>query len=229
MTPLPTLSTITSKLEAAYGPPVRDVQRPEPVDELVSTILSQHTSDTNTARAFSSLKERFPCWDDVINAPVDSIVDAIRSGGLARQKALRIQRALTDVRAKGGGSDLSFLARMPVDDALAWLTALHGVGPKTAACVLLFSLDRPVMPVDTHVHRVSLRLGLLEAGTSADGAHGKLEAGLTASEVYVAHMLLIKHGRKTCKARAPRCGQCVLRDDCPSATIYLSKEPHDVR
>lgn len=229
MIPLPSLSIIISKLETAYGTPLRDAQRPEPIDELVSTILSQHTSDTNTDRAFASLKERFPCWNDVISAPTDSVVAAIRSGGLARQKAPRIQQVLADVRAERGGFNLSFLAKMPVEDALDWLTALHGVGPKTAACVLLFSLDRPVMPVDTHVHRVSLRLGLLEEGTSADRAHGKLEAGLTASEVYVAHMLLIEHGRKICKARAPQCRQCVLRDDCPSATIYLSKESHEVR
>jgi endonuclease-3 len=221
------IHTIIHLLEAEYGTPSRDPVRPAPVDELVSTILSQHTSDTNTARAYASLKHAFPDWNAVIEAPVHEVAEAIRSGGLANQKAPRIQNVLADIRSQRGNFDLNFLNDLPVDDALTWLTALHGVGPKTAACVLLFSLNRPVMPVDTHVHRVGLRLGLLSTGTSAERAHGALEKDMNSDEVYAAHMLLIQLGRRTCKARAPRCAECVLRKHCPSAARYLGKE-HDV-
>lgn len=221
------IHTIIRLLEAEYGTPSRDSSRPAPVDELVSTILSQHTSDTNTAHAYASLKQAFPDWNAAIDAPTREVADAIRSGGLANQKAPRIQNVLAEVRKQRGDFDLGFLNDLSVDDALTWLTALHGVGPKTAACVLLFSLNRPVMPVDTHVHRVGLRLGLLAAGTSAERAHGALEPDMSPDEVYTAHMLLIQHGRRTCKARAPRCAECVLREHCPSAELYLGKE-HDV-
>lgn len=223
---LVSIQTIVSLLEAEYGAPSRDSFRPEPIDELVNTILSQHTSDTNTAGAYASLKQTFPSWDAVIDAPTGDVANAIRSGGLANQKAPRIQNVLADVREQRGDFDLGFLNDLPVHDALSWLTALHGVGPKTAACVLLFSLNRPVMPVDTHVHRVGLRLGLLPAGISAERAHGALESGMSPDEVYTAHMLLIQHGRRTCKARAPRCAECVLLTHCPSAALYLGKEHH---
>jgi endonuclease-3 len=218
------IHSIIRLLEAEYGTPARGSVRPTPVDELVSTILSQHTSDTNTARAYASLKQAFPNWDEVIDAPTQEVADAIRSGGLANQKAPRIQNVLANVREQRSDFDLRFLNDLPVDDALTWLTALHGVGPKTAACVLLFSLNRPVMPVDTHVHRVGLRLGLLPAGTTAERAHGALEIDMSPDEVYTAHMLLIQHGRRICKARAPRCAECVLRQHCPSAELYLAKE-----
>ncbi len=218
------IQTIIDLLEAEYGPPSRDSFRPEPIDELVSTILSQHTSDTNTMRAYASLTQTFPDWNAVIEAPVGEVANAIRSGGLASQKAPRIQNVLADIREQRGDFALGFLYDLPVEEALSWLTALHGVGPKTAACVLLFSLNRPVMPVDTHVHRVGLRLGLLPAKTSAERAHGALDADMNADEVYRAHMLLIQHGRRTCKARFPRCAECVLREHCPSATIYLGEE-----
>ena len=153
------IHTVITLLEKEYGTPERPLSRPEPIDELVSTILSQHTSDTNTARAFASLKEAFPSWDEVVDAPTSHVVGAIRSGGLANQKAPRIQNVLLDIREQRGDFDLHFLGDLPLDGAVSWLTALKGVGPKTAACVLLFSLNRPVMPVDTHVHRVGLRLG----------------------------------------------------------------------
>ncbi|HEX5166385.1 MAG TPA: endonuclease III [Thermomicrobiales bacterium] len=216
------------RLRAEYGEP----ERPgtiEPVDELVMTILSQHTSDQNTERAFASLRATFPTWEAVIAASDDAVADAIRSGGLANVKAPRIRKALADVRERTGGFDLSFLADLSVADARGWLTSLDGVGPKTASCVLLFSLDRPAMPVDTHVHRVSLRLGLIPARTSAERAHQMLEAIVPDGDMYAAHLLLIRHGRATCYARWPRCRSCILVQCCPAAQTFLSdeQEQHD--
>jgi endonuclease III len=189
-----------------------------PVNELVSTILSQHTSDSNTSRAFKSLRKRFPTWTEVIDAPVEEVVDAIRSGGLARQKAPRIQAALEQVVDRDSKQPnaklMSQLEPLPADDALKWLTSFNGVGPKTAACVLLFAVGKPVVPVDTHVHRVSRRLGLIEMKTSADKAHQELLELVPSGEAYRFHIHLIRHGRATCKARFPRCGSCILRDIC---------------
>ena len=216
---MPDIRDITLRLQARYGDAVRPEHRPDPVDELVQTILSQNTSDVNTARAFASLKHAFPNWQEVIDAETTEVVDAIHVGGLANQKGPRIQRVLRQILEERGSLDLTFLEEMPVNEAQRWLTSLPGVGPKTAACVLLFSLDRPVMPVDTHVHRVGMRLGLVSPDTTADQAHAIIGAGLTADETYQAHMLLIRHGRETCKARNPRCAECVLNDICPSAQV----------
>jgi endonuclease-3 len=216
----PDIDEVMTRLRAAFGP------RPfmpggDPVAELVGTILSQNTSDGNTARAFASLRSAFPEWDEVVAAPTDAVVDAIRTGGLANIKAPRIQHALRDVAARAGGYDLRFLATMPVPDARAWLTAIPGVGPKTASCVLLFTLGLPAMPVDTHVHRTALRLGLVPPRTSAEAAHALLEAriGDDPGRAYALHMLLISHGRQTCIARRPRCAACPLADRCPSAAV----------
>jgi endonuclease III len=190
----------------------------KPVDELVSTILSQNTSDSNTSRAFSSLKERFPTWTEVIDAPVDVVVDAIRSGGLARQKAPRIQAALEQVVARGATNPNQALMKqlepLSSDSALHWLTSFNGVGPKTAACVLLFAVGKPVVPVDTHVHRVSKRIGLIGQRTNAEKAHHELLELVSPEDAYKFHMHLIHHGRSTCKARNPRCPDCVLLDIC---------------
>jgi endonuclease III len=215
------IQQIVSLLSSAYGSPPRPESPEEPIDELVQTILSQHTSDINTARAFAALKARFPTWDAVIEATPDDVAHAIRSGGLARQKAPRIQRVLSEIKQERGNFDLTFLRELPLSDAVGWLTQFNGVGPKTAACVLLFSLDLPVMPVDTHVHRVAGRLGLINANATAEHAHGVLETGFSSDEVYEAHMLLIEHGRTICKARAPHCSECVLCELCPSAVNYL--------
>ena len=212
------LETVVSQLERCYGRPSRAPSRPDPVDELIMTILSQNTSDTNTAKAFAGLKSAFQDWQAVIDADTNDVVEAIRPGGLAKQKAPRIQQVLTLIQSERGEIDLAFLSSMSSNASVEWLTRLPGVGRKTAACVLLFSLDMPVMPVDTHVHRVALRLGLIPAGTTANDAHDLLGAGMTAQETYDAHMLMIKHGRLTCKARNPRCSECVLNPDCPSAT-----------
>jgi endonuclease III len=216
---------LLDRLRDAYGSPERRPPDP-PIDELIQTILSQHTSDVNTERAFASLRARFATWDEAIDAPTEQVADAIRSGGLADVKAPRIQQALRDVRERTGGFDLSFLGELPDGEARDWLTELHGVGPKTASCVLLFSLDRAVMPVDTHVHRVSLRLGLVPHRTSAERAHELLEQQIPDDRMYEAHMLFIQHGRRTCLARNPRCGACVLVQWCPAAATFLEHSPN---
>ncbi len=189
----------------------------DPVTELVLTLLSQNTSDTNSGRAFQQLLKRYPNWDAVLDAPVEELEATIRPGGLARSKAPRMQALLTQLRERLGPDwDASRLAEMPIDEAKRWLTALPGVGPKTAACVLLFSLGRPALPVDTHVHRVAQRLGLISATASALAAHDLLEAQMPADRFYAFHVSLIRHGRRVCHKQRPRCNACVLYDRCPS-------------
>ncbi len=189
--------------------------------ELVLTILSQNTSDANSGRAFMRLLTRFPTWEDVMRAPDDVLAEAIAVGGLANRKAPRIKAALAEVLRRCGSFDLGFLRGLSMAEAKAWLRSLPGVGPKTAACVLVFALGRPALPVDTHVHRVARRLGLVPAGASAEKAHDMLEALLAPDEVYPFHVLLIKHGRRLCRAQRPLCPQCPLRDGCPEAPLYL--------
>ena len=191
----------------------------DPMSELVMTILSQNTSDTNSGRAFSRLLVRFPTWDTLMAANPAAIEEAIQSGGLARVKAPRIKAVVEEVWNRQGSFDLSFLREMPLEEAKAWLRSLPGVGPKTAACVLLFALGRPALPVDTHVHRVAKRLGLIPHRASAEEAHELLEATLQPDEVYPFHMSLVKHGRRICKAQRPLCHQCALSHDCPSAVV----------
>ncbi len=207
---------VLRRLEDAYGIPPRRPHH-DPVAELVLTILSQNTSDANSGRAFVRLMDRFADWDAVAEAPPEQIEDAIRPGGLAPTKAPRIAAALREVRERTGGFDLSFLSEMPLEEARRWLTSIDGVGPKTAACVLLFALGRPAMPVDTHVHRVSQRLGLIPPKATAEQAHAILEAIVPPADVFPLHMSLVKHGRRTCIAGRPRCPECPLNDICPSA------------
>jgi len=196
----------------AYGAPARP--RLDPLSELVSTILSQNTSDVNRDRAFERLRERFPTWEAVRDARARDIVQAIRSAGLSQQKAPRIQEALRTITRERGKLSLDFLAAMPVEEAKTWLTHLNGVGPKTAAIILLFSLDRPAFPVDTHIHRVTRRLGLLDPKVSAEKAHAILEALVPDKLYYPFHVNLIRHGREVCQARRPRCEVCSLRRSC---------------
>lgn len=206
---------IHRRLVARYGErPVR--ARLDPVAELVSTILSQNTSDRNRDRAFARLRERFPTWEAVRDAPPQEVEEAIRPAGLAALKTPRIQAALRRITAEQGRLNLDFLAAMPLEEARAWLMSLEGVGPKTAAIVLLFAFGRPAFPVDTHIHRVSRRLGLIAPDTTREGAHRQLEA-LLPPEIYATfHLNLIAHGRETCHPRRPACGACVLVDLCPS-------------
>ena len=210
---------IVERLSALYGEPV---WRPhgDPMTELVLTILSQNTSDTNSGRAFMRLKQRFPTWEAVMEAPVSELEEAIAVGGLAKQKAPRIKASLRAVYAARGAWDLEFLRDLPLDEAKAWLRALNGVGPKTAACVLMFALGRPALPVDTHVHRVAQRLGLVPAKASAEKAHDILEAMLAPEDVYPFHISLIKHGRRLCRAQRPLCGECPLLGGCPAGRAH---------
>jgi endonuclease-3 len=188
----------------------------DPLSELVLTILSQNTNDVNRDRAWRRLRERFcgPDWGKVMAAPMEELAEAIRPGGLADTKAPRIQEALRTILAERGELCLDFLASMPVEEARAWLIRLKGVGPKTAAIILLFSLGRPAFPVDTHVHRLSRRLGLIPSNASREKAHRLLE-DLLPSEIYYAfHLNLIAHGREVCRARGPMCLVCLLQDQC---------------
>lgn len=206
-------------LSPVYGRPVPQPSH-DPLSELILTVLSQNTADTNSGRAFIQLRRRYPTWQHIADAPPEEVVATIQFGGLAQQKAPRIQAILRSVRERSPGWDLDFLEELPFEDARAWLRALPGVGPKTAACVLLFALGRPALPVDTHVERVSKRLELIPAKTTADQAHELLEALVAPADYYTFHMLLIKHGRRTCIARRPVCERCPLLD-CPARIAPL--------
>jgi endonuclease III len=215
------LRRVVEILDDAYGRPVL-VPRLPPVDELVFTVLSQNTADVNTERTFAALRARFSRWSLVRDADAAQIEAAIALGGLAHTKAPRIKRILAALSADGGEPDLSLLDSLDDDEAICFLIGLPGVGPKTAACVLLFSLGRPVMPVDTHVHRVARRLGLIPATMNAERAHAALTAMARpggAAQVYAAHVDLVRHGRRVCHARRPRCSGCPLAGICPSAGL----------
>ncbi len=213
------LRTIAARLRRAYGPPPAPRHLP-PIDELVLTVLSQNTSDTNRDRAYADLRRALPRWSDVAAAPSRSIARAIRRGGLSLTKAPRIRAALRSLRERGVALDEP-RALAEMEDVALWdlLTGLRGVGPKTAACVLLFSLDRPHFPVDTHVHRVATRLGLVGERASAVAAQERLQAEVPRELVYPLHMGLIRHGREVCVARRPFCSQCVLAELCPRVGV----------
>jgi endonuclease-3 len=192
------------------------------MSELVLTLLSQNTSDHNSGRAFSRLLQRYPTWQSMLEAPVGDIEEAIRPGGLAPTKAPRLQAMLAEIKSRTGGFDLRFLEDLPVGQAREWLRTLPAVGPKTAACVLLFGLGKPGLPVDTHVHRVAIRLGLVGEKLTPDKAQELLEALVPPEQHYLFHVLLIRHGRHTCMARAPACERCPLRDRCPAGRVLLA-------
>lgn len=202
-----------------YGRPAK--RHPsDPIDQLVATILSQNTTDTNSERAFDQLKQRYPTWDAVLKAKPESIAQAIRCGGLAQIKSLRIIEVLRTIIEKEGSLSLDRVRSMPINEALAYLTDLDGVGIKTACCVLLFAWGKPVMPVDTHVYRVTQRLGLLSGSIPIEKAHNELHKLIATEDRYAMHLLLIQHGRKTCHARRPSCDECVLAHICPTAKSY---------
>jgi len=213
--------TVLNRLRKRYGellPP----RRSDPLEELVLTVLSQHTSDINAERAFEGLRATFATWEDVVRAPTRAVADAIRSGGLADTKAPRIQVILREVAERRGDFDLSHLADLPDEAARAELLSLPGVGPKTAAVVLSFSLGRDAMTVDTHVHRVTKRLGLVPPTTSAERADRILHELVPEGLRTPLHVALIRLGREICKAPIPRCRTCPLNDICPTAPRYLT-------
>lgn len=206
--------TIVNRLERTYG--ARPWQpRGDPLGGLIQTILSQSTNDANSHAAYAELRRRFPSWLAALKATSRQIEQAIRRGGLARQKAGRIREILRAIHSEHGRLDLDFLANLSDTQAVEYLCGFKGVGPKTAACVLMFNLGRPVLPVDTHVHRLSGRLGLIGPGTTADQAHEALQALCPDALVWPFHVLLIEHGRRTCRSRAPLCETCCLAAICP--------------
>lgn len=205
---------VARRLEEAYGPRPWGRRHP-PVAELVTTVLSQSTTDANQHRAFARLRAAFPTWEAVRDAPREEVQEAIRPAGLAAQKGPRIQEILARILDEPRGADLEWLADAPLPEAMAYLTALPGVGPKTAACVLCFSFGRPVLPADTHVHRIALRLGIVRPRASALAAQERLSAWVPPRWVYGTHMRLVAHGRALCRARSPRCPECPLLDLCP--------------
>lgn len=201
-------------LRQEYGYVRHFEQGEEPVSVLVSTILSQNTSDVNSRRAFRSLLQNFGDWDSVVAAGAEEVAESIRSGGLADIKAARIKLVLQEILKKQGCFNLNFLRELPLSEAKSWLQQLPGVGPKTAGCVLLFSLGQPAMPVDTHVFRVAKRLGLIDSRTSVERAHDILEGMVPAEDIYQFHMQMVEHGRRVCKAQRPLCSSCILRKIC---------------
>jgi endonuclease-3 len=205
---------VFKRLHQAYGQPAWRNPLP-PIDELVSTILSQNTNDLNRDRAFGALKAAFPTWEAVRDAAPDEVIKIIRPAGLANQKGPRIQAALADISGERGELDLEFLRLLPPDEARKWLMRFKGVGPKTAAIVMLFSLDLPAFPVDTHIHRVTGRLGLRPPSMNAEKAHDHLTQLIPTDSYTAAHLNLIRHGREICHARNPECERCFLSDLCP--------------
>jgi endonuclease III len=217
------IERICNSLDAAFGKPILKRHNP-PLDELVLTILSQNTTSANCQRAFENLRSKFPSWDDVRTAPVRKIAESIRCGGLADIKAGRIRSILQQIYDHQGTLDLEWLSNLSIDDAASYLLRFEGVGPKTASCVLLFSLCKPALPVDTHVHRVALRVGLIPAGADANAAHRILREVVPPERVYSFHMNAIALGRKICRPTSPKCEICPLNRECDFGRKRLGVE-----
>jgi endonuclease III len=208
------LKHITQHLEAAYGtpPPFENL---DPLDELIATILSQSTTNVNSHRAFASLKQRFPMWEQARRARPETIAEAIKSGGLANVKSVVIKAILNEIKTRCGELSLSFLKDLPSSEALNFLTSLKGVGPKTARCVLLFACEQSVFPMDTHIFRILRRLELLPEKCSDNAAHALIEPLIPAGKQLSLHINLILHGRQICHPRQPKCQRCCLLEYCP--------------
>jgi endonuclease-3 len=204
---------VYERLLEFYGEPIWRNPLPA-IDELVSTILSQNTNDGNRDRAFTGLRAKFATWEEVRDAQTQDVIDAIRPAGLANQKGPRIQQVLRSITEERGSLDLSFLADLSVEEARAWLTRFNGVGPKTAAIVLCFSLGKPAFPVDTHIYRVTGRIGLRPERMTVEQAHPHLEALFPPATYYAAHLNIIRLGREICQARRPRCEVCPIVKLC---------------
>jgi endonuclease-3 len=204
---------IHETLLKAFGEPIWRNPLPA-IDELVSTILSQNTNDINRDRAFEALRAKFPTWEQVRDAKESDVIDAIRPAGLANQKGPRMQLVLRAITEERGSLDLNFLADLPIEEARSWLMKFNGVGPKTAAIVLCFSLNRPAFPVDTHVYRVTGRIGLRPEKLNVEQAHPYLESVFPPETYYAAHLNIIRLGREICNARKPLCMNCPVVDLC---------------
>jgi len=185
----------------------------EPVGELIRTILSQNTTDTNSLRAYANLTSRFKNWEEVLHAEDSEIIDEIRLGGLANTKAKKIKKSLAEIKNREGKIDLEFLSSLSISEAETYLTSLYGVGPKTAACVMIFSFNMPIMPVDTHIHRLSNRIGIVSTKTREE-TQEQMKGLIPKKDIYSFHINLIEHGRKVCKAAKPLCENCFLTDLC---------------
>lgn len=204
---------IHKRLLEVYGEPIWRNPLPA-IDELVSTILSQNTNDINRDRGYNALRAKFKTWEEVRDAHPQDVIDAIRPAGLANQKGPRIQQVLRSITEERGSLDLSFLGDLTVEESRAWLTRFNGVGPKTAAIVLCFSLGKPAFPVDTHIYRVTGRIGLRPERMTVEQAHPHLESLFPPETYYPAHLNIIRLGREICQARRPRCEVCPLVDLC---------------
>ncbi len=215
-TPATILATVHRRLAAVYGLPVWRPPAHDPIAGLILTILSQNTNDRNADRAFAALQAAYPDWEAVMTAPTTALATVIRSGGLAAQKAPRIQKFLRRLYEERGHFDLNHLAALPVAEARRWLTQCEGIGNKTASVLLLFAFGQPAFPVDTHVHRVIRRLGLVPERATPDRVMAFVEAHAPSEWFYPLHLNLIRHGRLVCRARRPRCERCVLNDLCAS-------------
>ena len=202
------------RLRDEYGSPEHKDPL-DPLDELVLTILSQNTNDRNRDKAYSALKAIFPDLSKIGKDDQGAVEDAIRIGGLANTKSRNIVALLADLRKRKGKASLEHLRVMDPRDAFDELVSIKGVGTKTAACVMVFSLGQPFFPVDTHIHRISIRLGIVPEGTSRERTQSILDANVPDEWKYDGHLLLIEHGRKTCRARSPACGSCALSGRCP--------------
>jgi endonuclease III len=204
---------IHERLLEVYGEPIWRNPLPA-IDELVSTILSQNTNDINRDRGYNALRAKFKTWEEVRDAHPQDVIDAIRPAGLANQKGPRIQQVLRSITEERGSLDLSFLGDLTVEESRAWLMRFNGVGPKTAAIVLCFSLGKPAFPVDTHIYRVTGRIGLRPERMTVEQAHPHLESLFPPETYYPAHLNIIRLGREICQARRPRCEVCPLVDLC---------------
>ncbi len=213
------IKAVLDLLKRQYGRRYLELN-PDPVGEMVQTILSQNTSDINSRPAFNALENKFKKWEDILIADVDGIATVISAGGLGKIKARRIQQSLQQVLQQRGNLDLRFLDSLPLTEARDWLKMLPGVGDKTANCVLLFAFGKPALPVDTHIFRVAKRLGLLREQTNLEEAHLVLEQKVPPADIYEFHVLMIEHGRSTCLAQRPRCTLCALSEICPSYLIF---------
>ena len=210
------LTRIATLLRQTYGPRRQVRRRDNPLNSVIRTLLSQNTTGANSERAYEALHARFPAYEDMYQAPLRTLISAIRCGGLANQKAVRIKALLEEIWAEQGHFDLSFLRDLSDEEVWAYLGRFKGIGSKTIACVLLFGLGRSAFPVDTHVFRISRRLGLLNGQRTPETAQAFLEPRIDPPERYALHLNLVEHGRQVCRAQRPLCRSCVLAKLCAS-------------